>query len=157
MPHPMLAMPLHAISCTPIPPWSSNKCRKTLSTNPRLVFTFQVGRSVLLNKDYFLNTSSPSKTFRQGGNAWNLFDFDYQSAAFFCADTMKYYSITSVPSRLEGVKTRPQCFIRHERREEVRGSNPTERSRISDLSQLHLHTTARPYAKPIKNRTSTLK
>ena len=46
--------------------------------------------------------------FRQAGNAWNLFDFDNQSAAIFCVDTTKYYSIPSVPSRLEGVKTRPQ-------------------------------------------------
>ena len=44
-------------------------------------------------------TSSSSKIFRQGGNAWNLFDFDNQSAAFFCVDTIKYYSILSVPSK----------------------------------------------------------
>ena len=43
----------------------------------------------------------------EGGNAWNLLDFDYQSAAIVCVDTIKYYSIPSVPSRLEGVKTRP--------------------------------------------------
>jgi len=111
MPHPMLAMPSHAISCTPIPPWSSSKCRNTPSTNQLHVFAFQVGRSVWLNKDYCLNTSSSSKIFRQGGNAWNLFDFDNQSAAIFCVDTIKYYSIPSVPSRLEGVKTRRQiCF-----------------------------------------------
>ena len=67
-----------------------------------------VGRSVLLNKDYRLNTSSSSKIFRQGGNACNLFDFDNQSAAFFCVDTIKYFSIPSVPSGLEEVKTRPQ-------------------------------------------------
>ena len=30
------------------------------------------------------NTSSSAKFFRQGGNAWNLFDFDNQSAATFC-------------------------------------------------------------------------
>ena len=82
MPHPMLSTPSHAISCTPIPPWSSSKCRNTPSTNQLHVFAFQVGRSVWLNKDYCLNTSS--KFFRQGGNAWNLFDFDEQSAAFFC-------------------------------------------------------------------------
>ena len=98
MPHPMLAMPSHAISCTPIPPWSSSKCRNTPSTNQLHVFAFQVGRSVWLNKDYCLNTSSSSKFFRQGGNAWNLFDFDNQSAAIFCVDTIKYYSIPSVPS-----------------------------------------------------------
>ena len=56
------------------------------------VFAFQVGCSVWLNKDYCLNTSSSSKNFRQGGNAWNLFDFDNQSAAIFCVDTTKYYS-----------------------------------------------------------------
>ena len=27
---------------------------------------------------------------RQGGNAWNLFDFDNQSAAIFVQDTIKY-------------------------------------------------------------------
>ena len=103
MPHPMLAMPYHAISCIPIPPWSSNKCRNTPTTNQLHVFAFQVGRSVWLN----MNTSSSSKIFRQGGNAWNLqvFDFDNQSAAFFCVDTIKYCSIPSVPSGLEGVKT----------------------------------------------------
>ena len=45
--------------------------------------------------------------FRQGGNAWDLFDFDNQSAAIFCVDTIKYYSIPGVPSGLEEVKTRP--------------------------------------------------
>ena len=49
--------------------------------------------------------------FRQGGNAWNLLDFDNQSAAFICVDTIKYDSIPSVPSRLEGVKTRPDLFL----------------------------------------------
>ena len=74
----------YAISCTPIPSWSSSKCRNTPSTNQLHVFAFQVGRSVLLNKDYCLNTcSSSSKFFRQGWNAWNLFDFDNQSVAFF--------------------------------------------------------------------------
>ena len=107
MPHLTLAMLSHAISCTPIPPWFSSKFRNTPSTNQLHVFAFQVGRSVLLNKDYCLNTSSSSKKFRQGGNAWNLFDFDDQSAAFFWVDTIKYYSIPNVPSHLEGVKTRP--------------------------------------------------
>ena len=106
MPHPMLAMPSHAISYTPIPPWSSSKCRNTPSTNQLHVFSFQVGRSALLNKDYCLNTSS-SKLFRQGENAWNLLDFDNQPAAIICVDTTKYYSIPSIPSGLEGFKTRP--------------------------------------------------
>ena len=104
MPHPMLAMPYHAIS----PPWSSSKCRNTPSTNQLRVFAFQGGRSVWLNKDYCLNTSSSSKIFGQSGNAWNLFDFYNQSAAIVCANTIKYYSIPNVPSRFEGVKTRPQ-------------------------------------------------
>ena len=108
MPHPMLSMPSHAISCTPIPPWSSSKCRNTPSTNQLHVFAFQVGRSVWLNKDYCLNTfSSSSKFFRQGWNAWNLFDFDNQSAAIFCVENIKYCSIPSVPSGLEEVKTHP--------------------------------------------------
>ena len=98
----------YAISCTPTPSWSSSKCRNAPSTNQLHVFSFQVGSSVLLNKDYCLNTSSSSKIFNQGGNAWNLFDFDNQSAAIICVDTIKYYSIPSVPSRFEGVeKTRP--------------------------------------------------
>ena len=90
-----------------------SKCRNTPSTNQLHVFSFQVGRSVLLKKDYCLNTSSSFKIFRQGGNAWNLFDFDNQSAAIVCVDTIKYYSIPSVPSGLEGVKTRPheRCLI----------------------------------------------
>ena len=99
----------YAISCTPIPSWSSSKYRNTPSTNQLHVFSFQLGRSVLLNKDYRLNTSSSSKKkIRQGGHAWNLLDFDNESAVIICVDTTKYYSIPSVPSRLEGVKTRPQ-------------------------------------------------
>ena len=91
-----------------IPSWSSSKCRNTPSTNQLHVLAFQVGRSVWLNKDYYcLNTSSCSKFFRQGGNAWNLFDFDNQSAAFFWVDTIKYFSIPSIPSRLEEIKSRP--------------------------------------------------
>ena len=54
-----------------------------------------------------MNTSS-CKNFRQCGNAWNIFDFDNQSAAIFCVDIIKYYSIPSVPSGVEGVKTRPE-------------------------------------------------
>ena len=46
-------------------------------------------------------SSSSSKFFRQGGNAWNLFDFDNQSAAVFVKGTIKYCSIPSVPSGLE--------------------------------------------------------
>ena len=49
------------------------------------------------------------KKIRQGGHAWNLLDFDNQSAVIICVDTTKYYSIPSVPSRLEGVKTRPEA------------------------------------------------
>ena len=64
--------------------WSSSKYRNTSSTNQLHVFALQVGRSVWLNKDYCWNTSSSSKFVRKGGNAWNLFDFDDQSAAIFC-------------------------------------------------------------------------
>ena len=124
--------PSHAISCTPIPPWSSSKCRNTPSTNQLHVFAFQVGRSVWLNKDYCLNTSSSSKFFRQGGNGWNLFDFDNQSAAFFCVDTIKYYSIPSVPSHLEGVKTRPELRPCHAQRYTAAGSS---RSLFQDFDQ----------------------
>ena len=102
----------YAISCHlmyAIPPWPSSKCRNTPNTNQLHVFAFQVGRSVLLTKDYCLNTSfSSSKIFRQGGNAWNLLNFDKQSAAIIGEDNVKCYSIPSVPSRLEGVKTRPE-------------------------------------------------
>ena len=89
--------------------------------------------------------------FRQGGNAWNLFDFDYQSAAFSCVDTLKCYPITSVPSRLEGVKTRPQCFFCHERTQAVRGSNPTEV--VSPIFLKYISTQQPgPKHNPIKNR-----
>ena len=94
-PHPMLAMPSHVHPYPHGPPPNCN----TPSTSKLHVFSFQVGRLVLLNKDYRSNTSYPSKIFRQGGNAWNLFDFDEQSAAIFCVDTVKCYSIPSVPNR----------------------------------------------------------
>ena len=110
MPHPMLAMPSHAISCTPTPPWSSSKCRNTPSTNQLHVFAFQVGRSFWLNKDYCSNTSSSSQIFRQGGNACNLFDVGNLSAAISYVGIIKYYFIPSVPSGLEKVKTRHQCL-----------------------------------------------
>ena len=88
---------------THIPSRSSSKCHNTSSTNQLHVFSFQVGRSVLLNKDYCLNTSSSSKVFRQGGNAWNLLlDFDYQSAAIVCVDTIKCCSIPTVPKPFRG-------------------------------------------------------
>ena len=63
---------------------------------------FGLAEQGLLFEHFFL-----FQNFRQGGNACNLFDFDIQSAAIFCVDTMKYYSIPSVPSGLEGDKTRP--------------------------------------------------
>ena len=75
------------------------QCRNTPSTNQLHAFAFQVGHSVWLNKYYCFNTSSSSKIFGQGGNAWNLFDFDHQSAAIFCVDTIKDYSVPIVPSR----------------------------------------------------------
>ena len=99
-----LAMSSHATSCSPIPPWSSCQYRNTPSTNQLHVFAFQVGRSVWLHKRYCLKTFS--NFFRQGGNVRNLFDFDNQSARFFCVDTIKYYPIANVPSGLEGVKLR---------------------------------------------------
>ena len=105
MPHPMLAMPSHAISYTPIPPWSSSKCPNTPRTNQLHVLSFQVGRSVLLNKYDYSSTFSSSKIYEQGGNAWNLLDFDNQSAEIICADTTKYRSIPSVQVVFEGVKT----------------------------------------------------
>ena len=58
-----------------------------------------------------MNNSSSSKFFRQGGNDWNLLDFDNQSAATICVDTIKYFSIPSVLSRLEEDKTRPHSLI----------------------------------------------
>ena len=61
-----LYMPSHAISCTPISPVVLHKCRNAPSTNQLHVFAFRVGRSVLLNEDYRLNTSSSSKIFKQG-------------------------------------------------------------------------------------------
>ena len=100
MPQPMPAEPSYAILCTPIPPWSSSKCRNTPSTNQPHVFAFKVGRSVWLFEHLFL-----FQNFRQGGNAWDLFDFDYQSATNVCVETIKYCSIPSVPSGSEEVKT----------------------------------------------------
>ena len=97
----------YAISCTPIPSWSSSECRNTPNTNQLHEFSFEVDRLFLLNNDYCSNTSSIPKIFNQGGNIWNLLDFDNQSAAIFCVGTVKCYSILSVPSCLEGVKTRP--------------------------------------------------
>ena len=97
----------YAISCTPIPSWSSSECRNTSNTNQLHVFSFEVGRLFLLNKDYCLNTSAIPKIFNQGGNVWNLLDFDNQSAAIFCVDTVKKISMPSVPSCSERVKTRP--------------------------------------------------
>ena len=67
---------------------------------------FGLAEQGLLFEHFFL-----FQIFRQGGNAWNLFDFDNQSAAVFCVDTIKYYSIPSVPSGLEGGKTRPHSGI----------------------------------------------
>ena len=57
---------------------------------------------------FFSTSSSSSKIFGLGGNAWDLLDFDHQSAAIICVDTIRYHYIPSVPSRLEGVKTRPE-------------------------------------------------
>ena len=53
----------------------------------------------------FDTTSSSPIIFIQGGNAWNLPDFDYQSAAIVCVNTTKKLSIPSVPSRIEEVQT----------------------------------------------------
>ena len=80
-----------------------NKCRNTPSTNQLHVLAYQVGRSVWLNKDYCLNTSSSSSEFfRQGGNAWNLFDFDDQSAAIFCVETIKILFHSKRSKRFRG-------------------------------------------------------
>ena len=38
----------------------------------------------LAEQGLFADTSSSSKIFRQGGNAWNLFDFDNYPTAIFC-------------------------------------------------------------------------
>ena len=67
---------------------------------------FGLAEQGLLFEHFFL-----FQKFRQGGNSWNLFDFDNQSAAFFCVETIKYCSIPSVPSSLEEVKkTRPNPY-----------------------------------------------
>ena len=90
-------------------PWSSNKmsqhsqhqsaARIRVPSGP-----FGLAEQGLLFEHFFCI----SKIFRQGGNAWNLFDFYNQSSAIVCVDTIKYYSIPSVPSGFEGVKRRPQ-------------------------------------------------
>ena len=73
------------------------------------VFSFQVGRSVLLNKDYYFSTSSSSKFSDRVGTLaiYSILITDQQQIV--CVGTIKYYSIPSVPSRLEGVKTCPHC------------------------------------------------
>ena len=108
MPHPMLVMPSHAISCTPIPPWSSSKMSQHSQhqSTARIRVPsglFGLAEQGLLFEHFFL-----FQKFRQGGNSWNLFDFDNQSAAFFCVETIKYCSIPTVPSGLEEFKTRPE-------------------------------------------------
>ena len=53
-----------------------------------------------------------------------------------------------------------RCFIRHKRTTEVRGSNPTKTvfQFFSGMyfSEVHIHTTARLYAKPIKEQVGIL-
>ena len=92
-----------------------------------------------------MNTSSYSEIFNQGGNAWNLLDFDNQSAAFFFVDTIKYDSIPNVPSRLEGVKTRPErdmkyidyCYIQEMSLSLVGEKSHVERgNQISEMARL---------------------
>ena len=58
-----------------------------------------------------LSALLPLQIFGQGGNAWNLLHFDNQSEAMICVDSIKQYSIPSVPSRLEWVKTRPDSIF----------------------------------------------
>ena len=53
------------------------------------------------------STSYSSNIYGQGGNGWNLLVFGNKSAAIISADTVKCYSIPSIPSRLGAVKTRP--------------------------------------------------
>ena len=43
------------------------------NTNQLHVFSFLVGRSVLLNKDYYFSTSSSFKIVGQGANAWKIY------------------------------------------------------------------------------------
>ena len=61
---------------------------------------FGLAEQGLLFEHFFV-----SQIYDRGVNAWNLLDFDNQSAAIICVDTVKYYSIPSVPSLLEGVQT----------------------------------------------------
>ena len=71
----------------------------TYSRSKWAVRSGRTNKKILLFKHFFL-----FQIFRQGGNAWNLFDSDNQSAAIFCVDTIKYNSLPSVPS---GLETRP--------------------------------------------------
>ena len=108
--------PSHArcvISYTPIPSWTSSKMSQHSRHQQTVSILVPGGPTVLMNKYHYLNISSYFlfQTFRQGGNAWNLLDFDKQSAAIFCADTLKYYSTPRDPSRLEGVKTLPELRL----------------------------------------------
>ena len=71
---------------------------------------FGIAEQGLLFEHFFL-----IQNFRTGwvrGNACNLLDFDNQSAAIICLDTVKYNSIPSVPRGVEEVKTR-RCTSLH--------------------------------------------
>ena len=111
MPHLMLAMPSHAISCTPIPPWSSSKCQNTPSTNQLHVFAFQVGRSVWLNKDYSLNTSSLPKFSGRVGTLGIYSILITNQQQFFVKRCHKILFHSKRSKRFKA-KTRPQaCLI----------------------------------------------
>ena len=58
-----------------------------------------LGRSALLKKDYCQNASS--QIFRQGGNAWNLLDFDKPISSYYLCGYHKilFHSKRSKPFR----------------------------------------------------------
>ena len=64
---------------------------------------FVLAEQGLLFEHFFLSWNFQSGWERLDSNSV----FGNQSAATFCVDTVKYYSIPSVPYRLKGVKTRP--------------------------------------------------
>ena len=80
MPHPMLAMPSHVHGYP-------HGLPATVAILPAPI-DCTYSRSKWAVQDYYLNTSSSSKIFRPGGSAWNLLDFDNQSAAIICVDTI---------------------------------------------------------------------
>ena len=97
MPHTMLAMPSHV---QPYPHGLPPNV-PTLPSGP-----FDLAEQELQFAYFFL-----SQFFQTGWERLESNRFDNQSAAVIRVDTIEYDFIPSVPSRLEGDKTRPHCVM----------------------------------------------